>query len=108
MLCALSSCGDIAPYVRVQLLLALETSALMPQVALLMEQITGEKLAELPVLVLDAIASQCIGEDLRAWCRLATTCKRLWTLQLPSSMHDKTIDVNPQREKTSAMLFQRA
>ena len=43
-------------------------------------------LLKLPDELLHMIASQVleVEEGLRSWCRLATTCKRLWSLQLPS------------------------
>ena len=58
--------------------------------------------------ILKDIIVQTVGEDLRAWCRLATTCKRLWTLQLPCSVHIRGLDVNPQRKKPSVRLLKRA
>ncbi len=73
-----------------------------------MDQKWEETLVELPDVALDAIAAQSVGQDVRAWCRLATTCKRLWTLQLPSSLHGHTIHINPDRDETSAMMYQRA
>ncbi len=44
------------------------------------------KMLGLPDELLGMIAGQVleIQEGIRMWCRLSTTCKRLWNLQLPS------------------------
>ena len=55
----------------------------------------------LPYDILEAIMTQIVGQDLRAGCRLATTCKQLWTLQLPSSVYRHMIHNHFSKEKTS-------
>ena len=44
------------------------------------------KMQTLPDELLRMIAGQVLKmeDGLRMWCRLSTTCKRLWSLQLPS------------------------
>ena len=71
-------------------------------------RIRAGSITVLPDEILETIAIQSSGQDLRAWCRLATTCKRLWTLQLPSFLHGHRLGVAAERKETSAMLFQRA
>ena len=64
------------------------------------------KSTELPDSVLEAILAQVAGQDIRAGCRLATTCKPLWTAQLPSSVHRHDIvDSIGDEDEPTAMRF---
>ena len=67
------------------------------------------EITEIPGNILDVIMEQSVGQDLRAGCRLATTCKQLWTMQLPSSVHRQDIAHRIEcKEETIEMRFHRA
>ncbi len=71
------------------------------------KRIRDEQITALPDELLEVILREAAGLDLRACCRLATTCKRLWTMQLPSFVQSRSTGGNAERKGKSARLFQR-
>ncbi len=52
-------------------------------------------LLSLPDEVIELIGVQVLSNsnfDLRAWCQVTRTCKRLWGMQIPESASEWTVD----------------
>ena len=61
-------------------------------------------LLSLPDELLEAVGTQVIGCDkagLREWCRVTSTCKQLWDMQLPGSASQWSMDLEGDIEGES-------
>ena len=78
---------------------------------MLHHNLSMEGLLSLPNDVIELVGEHVIGTNragLREWCRVTSTCKRLWHMQLPESAMMKLMFLSAESESMMAVVLVQA
>ena len=75
----------------------MESQEVLASLAVTQTDITMPRFLSLPVELIERVGEQVISRQqagLKTWCKVASTCKRLWRMQLPESAATWAMDID--------------